>query len=161
MKRVVVAALLAAAPISAASAQTAFESGPLDTASAMMSPTIERYQADRTTLERSWMERVDTGGFGGGFGGRSNAAPLSPKQFARMRKFYGDWQKTLAATDFDKLDQAGKVDYLLLANQIRFELKSLDIREKEVAEIAALLPTQKAIFDFDEARRAFKPVKPE
>ncbi|MEO8361864.1 MAG: DUF885 family protein, partial [Vicinamibacteria bacterium] len=158
-RRVAMTAWVFALAGSTSFAQVISDSGEVDRSSAMMRPVIERYQSDRTTLERSWMERVDTGG--GGFGGRGNAMPLSPKQFARMKRFYAEWEKTLLATDFDKLDQPGKVDYLLLANQIRFEIRNLDIREKETSEIALMLPTAKAIFDLDEARRAFTPVKAE
>ena len=151
------AAALAALSLAAipALAQNPADSGEIDRSTAMMRPMIERYQADRTTLERSWVE-----GAGGGFGGRGGGAtPLSPRQFARMRKFHTDWQKTLSATAFDSLDQTGKIDYLLLSNQLRYELRQIDLREKEAAEIDALLPMAKAIHALDEARRTFQPVK--
>jgi hypothetical protein len=137
-------------------AQNPADSGEIDRSNAMMRPMIERFQADRTTLERSWVE----GAAGGGFGGRGGGAtPFSPRQFARMKKFHSDWQKTLGGVAFDSLDQTGKIDYLLLSNQLRYELRQIDLREKEAAEIEALLPMAKAIHALDEARRAFQPVK--
>jgi len=150
----ILAALLLA---SAVFAQGPADSGDLDRSPATMRPMIERYLADRNTLERSWVEGLDAGG--GGFGGRSSAVPLSPRQFARMRKFFTDWQKAEAAVAFDTLDQAGKIDYLLLANQLAFELRQLDLREKEAKDIASLLPMANAIFALDEARRAFQTVR--
>ena len=140
---------------STAFAQSPADSGEIDRSVAMMRPLIERYQADRTTLERSWMEGLS--GFGGGRGG--GAVPISPRQFARMKKFHSDWQKTLGAVAFDSLDQTGKIDYLLLSNQLRYELRQLGLREKEGTEIVGLLPGAPAIFALDEARRSFQPVK--
>ena len=152
-RRLFAALAIATFAASAARAQDPPDSGEIDRAAAMMRPVIERYQADRTTLERSWVE----GTSGQGFSGRG-AVPLSPRQFARMRKFHADWQKTLAAVGFDSLDQAGKIDYLLLSNQLRYELRQLDLRQAEAAEVEPLLPMAKAIHSLDEARREFRPV---
>ena len=126
MNRRLAAALAAFSLVaSSALAQSPGDSGEIDRSPAMMRPMIERYQADRTTLERSWMEGLSS--FGGGRGG--GAVPISPRQFARMKKFHSDWQKTLGATNFDSLDQTGKIDYLLLSNQLRYELRQLGLRE--------------------------------
>ena len=152
-RRLFAALAIATFAASAARAHDPSDSGEIDRAAAMMRPVIERYQADRTTLERSWVE----GTSGQGFSGRG-AVPLSPHQFARMKKFHADWQKTLAAVGFDGLDQAGKIDYLLLSNQLRYELRQLDLRQAEAAEVEPLLPMAKAIHSLDEARREFRPV---
>ena len=124
--RLAAALVIAVSAVTVSRAQDPKESGEIDRAPAMMRPVIERYQADRTTLERSWVEGA---GGQGGFG--RTAVPLSPRQFARMKRFHADWQKTLAAVGFDGLDQAGKIDYLLLSNQLRYELRQLDLREAE------------------------------
>jgi len=96
---------------------------------------IERYTADRESLTR----RYDV--------------PFSPVRDERMKKFYEDWLAALTSLDFDKLDQEGKADYLLLQNHLQHALRILALRQKQFAEMAPLLPFSKTILDLAEARR--------
>ncbi len=77
---------------------------------------IERFTADRDSLARA-------------------AAPA-----ARQRTLLQEHQQELAKVDFDQLDPAGRIDWLLLDNHLRAERRELEHREQKLAEIAPLLP---------------------
>jgi len=112
-------------------------------ASGDMISLVERYQADRAALERA------------------HNAPFSDRRRERLSKFYADWERTLAAVDFGTLIQDGKVDYLLLKNQIRHDREALD-RKSNVDEAArALLPFSGIVTELEEKRRAFEAVDSE
>jgi uncharacterized protein (DUF885 family) len=104
---------------------------------------IERFTADRESL----IHRYDV--------------PFSSVRDERFTKFYKEWLATLAAVDFDKLNQEGKVDYLLLQSHIRHAQRILELRQKQFAEMAPLLPFSKTILDLAEARRAMELPRPQ
>ena len=56
------------------------------------------------------------------------------------------------------MGQEGKVDYLLFKNHLEHELRQLDIDERQLAEIAPLIPFSKTIIDLEEARRKMEPI---
>jgi hypothetical protein len=56
------------------------------------------------------------------------------------------------------MSQEGKVDYLLFRNHLEHELRQLDIEEKQLAEVAPLIPFSRAIIDLEEARRRMDPI---
>ncbi len=91
---------------------------------------------------------------------RFHSAPYSPRRAERFREFYREWQGNLASTDFDRLDQDGKVDYLLLRYQLESSLRDLDLRAKALSETAELLPFGAAITDMEDARRRMEPLDP-
>ncbi len=64
----------------------------------------------------------------------------SPARQARLEKFYGGWGERLNELDFDALTQEGKIDYLLLRNQIRFDREMLQLDAERWAQIAPLVP---------------------
>ena len=105
-------------------------------------PLLERYAADMGALER----RYD--------------APASPVRSERFRAFYGDTAREVESVDFDKLDIHGKVDWLLLRNELRYQQRVLDRRRKRDAEIADLLPFRAAIVELHEARRRHEWAEP-
>jgi uncharacterized protein (DUF885 family) len=59
----------------------------------------------------------------------------------------------LAKLDFNRLSQEGRVDYLLLRNQLERELARLDREVRTREETTRLLPFEPAIDKLDEARR--------
>ncbi len=77
------------------------------------------------------------------------------------RGFYRGWQGRLAALDFAKLSQDGKVDYLLLRQAITHRLSLLDLEERRLAEIAPLLPFGETIRALDESMERIDSVAPE
>ena len=59
---------------------------------------------------------------------------------------------------FDDISQAGKVDYLLLRSRLLTEQKALLSEKLRDTQIAALIPFQQTIFEFEEARRRMENV---
>jgi uncharacterized protein (DUF885 family) len=106
-------------------------------------PMIERYTADRGTLYHDY--------------GRS----ASPAAIERFKQLYTDWLVTLAKTDFDTLSEDAKVDYLLFQNHLNMNLHQLAIRQKQIEQMAPLVPFEKIVFDLDDSRRRMEPVKSE
>jgi hypothetical protein len=84
--------------------------------------------------------------------------PWSEARFDRLERFYLDWQQRLPAVDFDALDQAGRIDYLLLRNKLRFELGRLGLSRRRLAEMAGLLPFRAALQGLELARWQMQPV---
>ena len=97
--------------------------------------TVERYSADRAAL------------------GRVHTAALSLLRRERFKAFYTAWQDRLKELDFEPLTQQARIDYLLLANQIRYELSVIRRDEKIMRETAMLVPFVDAITGLDDARR--------
>ncbi len=131
----------------------------VDTAPSALRPLIERYVTDRATLQRSWAESPVAGQ--GARGRGADVEPLSPDQAARMRRFYQEWTGALDQLDFDRLDQAGKIDALLLGNRLRYELSRLDLLERDLAEIQPLVSFGSTVVGLEKTRREMRPVEPE
>ena len=105
-----------------------------------MRPIIEYYVVDRGSLLRSF------------------PVSSSTARRERFRKFYGDALERIQKLNFDAMSQEGKVDYLLFKNHLEHELRQLDIDEKQLAEVASLIPFSKTIIDLEEARRRMEPI---
>ena len=108
-----------------------------------MPALIEQYQADRNALERAYN------------------VPFATRRRDRMAKFYGDWEKTLAGIDFGSLTQDGKVDHLLLRNQLRHDRELLDRRSAVDEAAKTLVPFAGIVGELEEKRRAFEPIDAE
>src|SRR5438105_9538381 len=104
---------------------------------------IDRYAEDRTALSRVY--RV----------------PTSAAQRERMGRFLDEETKALEATDFEKLDQAGRIDYLLLRNELQYQRKQIAHRARDVEEVASLLPFANTIVELEQSRRRVVEVDPE
>ena len=113
----------------------------LDTYPSELQPAIERFESDVRSVERRYTLAV------------------SPSRNARLRELYSGWLESLANWDFGKLSLEGKVDYVLFRNQVQYELRALDIKDKQYAEMEALIPFAKIIEGFDDQRREMKPVE--
>src|SRR4051794_11200483 len=94
----VFACVLSVVAVSAKSAEQAPAAPP-----ATMRDRIERYLADLGALERFY------------------DVAISPDRHSRLREFYDQQLRDLAAVDFNSLDQGGRVDYLLLKAKLNFE----------------------------------------
>jgi len=114
-----------------------------DPSVSVMRGIIDRFAADQGALARSY------------------PLAMSDARRERMAAFYAERAKVLAAVDFDKLDRAGRVDYVLLKNTIEFEQKELDHRRKQFEEIAGFLPFAQRIVKLEEARRRMEPLDAE
>ena len=130
------AAATASAPAgSEVPARTDFDTYPSE-----LQPSIQRFESDLRSIERRYTLEV------------------SPSRNARLKTFYSGWLESLGSWEFEKLSLEGKVDYVLFRNQLQYELRSLDIKEKQYAETEPLIPFAKTIEGFDDGRREMKPV---
>jgi len=82
--------------------------------------------------------------------------PLAPVTRQRMQKFHDEAGKQLAAIDFKKLDQEGKIDYLLMANHLKREAHAATLADREWHQVEPLLPIASDVFAIEEARREIK-----
>jgi hypothetical protein len=103
---------------------------------------VERFTSDRAALLRR------------------DAVEYSAARRGRLRDFYGAWRQRLAALPFDTLGLQGKIDHVLLASRVDYELKLLDREEQRFAEVKPVLPFAETIIALMEARRAMQPVDP-
>ncbi len=110
-----------------------------------LSPTrslIERFRSDRGALERLYNINVST------------------NRTTRLHKLFADHLAALEQLDFQSLDEAGRIDWLLLRNQLQFEQRELDYTAHKAIEIADLIPFAPVIIDLEENRRRLQPQEP-
>lgn len=84
------------------------------------------------------------------------AASASAK--AALSRFQTASRSELAAVEFDKLDIHGRVDYLLLRNRIERHERAAALLDRQMAEIAPLIPFAPAIHALCEARQRVDPL---
>lgn len=109
-------------------------------ATSELANVVDRFAADENALTR----RYD--------------AEDSPARRRRMREFYTEWRQRLREHVFDRLSQDGKVDYVLLDNHLQHEIALLDRRDRQLAEIAPLLPFAERVLALQDARRDLEPI---
>src|SRR6478672_181296 len=120
--------------------KTTTSSYAVDERESEMRAAIERYTVDRGSLQRSF------------------PVATSPARRERFRNLYNDWLTSLQKLDFDSMSQDRKVDYILFKNHLEYELRQLDIQQKQLEEIQPLVPFAKTIIDFEETRRRMEPI---
>ncbi len=84
--------------------------------------------------------------------------PRSAIRFEQQEKLYTGWRKRIATVDFDALDQAGRVDYILLRDAIQQSLTELARARQRVAEMDALLAFRGVIQELELGRWRGQPV---
>lgn len=99
-----------------------------------MQTFIERFQADRGSLEHSF------------------TIAAFPRRQARTRQFLREWLGLLLNQDFEAMRQDGRIDYLVFKNYLEHELRDLDREDKRRQEQTLLLPFAQAIIDLEEAQ---------
>jgi uncharacterized protein (DUF885 family) len=94
------------------------------------------------------------------FGALERQYRLGPSdtRFRRLQRFYQDTTARLEAVEFERLDQDGKVDYLLLRNRLRSDLSSLKRDNERVTAVLPLLPFSSAIVALEDTRRRMEPL---
>jgi len=108
-----------------------------------MRSIMERYEADRHSLERKY------------------PLVLSPVRQERMRQFYAGWEKALETLDFATLAHDDQIDYLLFQNRLRHQQRRLEIEAGRAEETAPLVPFQAGLLSLEEQRLQMKWVQPE
>lgn len=76
----------------------------------------------------------------------------APSYFERLDLLLEQWKSRIAYLDFDSLDQHGRIDYLLLQNEIAASRLRLKRERQKQAGLDELLPFRPAIENFERAR---------
>ena len=101
---------------------------------------IEKFSQDRGSIERFYTART------------------SLKRMMRLRVFYTDWQRFLRKQDFEALNHAEQIDYLLFENYLKREQRALFNSGVRLHAMASLLPFMTTISDLEDERRKLKSV---
>ncbi|WP_051282476.1 DUF885 family protein [Silanimonas lenta] len=138
--------LLAAIPEAAEGTQAGFAAPPLEAlpmeAGSRLRPLVERYRADRRTLEhvRALADAASD--------------PLfAPRRNALRHALLISWQRTLEALPSDGLSQDDRLDRLLLQRDIALALEAETFERERFEAIRPLLPGYEALVALLEARR--------
>lgn len=91
---------------------------------------------------------------------RRYPVPYSPVRRARLKKFFTDWQENLKKAPFEKMSQEGKIDYVLLRNDIEYQLKRLLLEEKNWNEFVKMVPFADSLRMLQEDRFDKKSIDP-
>ena len=151
MRRPARAATLAflVAPIAAAACRASAQSAADPAADAAPAPVsrmaevVTDYSADRRSVRDFYT--ID----------------LSPTRLDREDALASTWKARLDALDFDALDPAGRIDWLLLETDLAHGGKRRVARRAKLAEAADLVPFAARISELEEARWHLEPVDPE
>lgn len=84
---------------------------------------------------------------------RSYSVALSLKSQDRMAGYYADFRKKLDAVDFDRLDDSGKIDWILLSGKVTHDSRAVDIETKQIKESRELIPFSQTVIDLSEQTR--------
>lgn len=103
---------------------------------------IAVYSSDKSSLERFYYQ------------------PWAEGRLERMKKFFADTRAGLEDVNFDGLDQAGKIDYVLLRNEIEYQTGLLETKRAVMEEMEALLPFRKSVVALEEKRWKLDPANP-
>ncbi len=108
-----------------------------------LSEVIRAYQTDRGGVMRFY------------------ELPWSATRSDRLESMIKDWQGRLAAQDFDGLDQQGKIDYILLRDELTSELAHLKLDSQRLMEMDQSLPFRELVQGLELARWKMGPVDAE
>ncbi len=108
-----------------------------------LASAVERYTADRSALGRRW------------------GVPYSAERRRRFQTFFGDWQRRLDGLDFESLSLEGRVDYVLMVNELRYRLALLEREASLHGEMQAFIGFTSLLVDLEERRRRREPVESE
>ncbi len=105
-----------------------------------MRDAIARYRTDEANLERFF------------------DAPSSPTRARVLRAMRGGWLAALETLDFERLGIDDRIDSVLFTNQLRYELRRMDLDETKRAETLPLTPFRAEIVALQEARRRLEAI---
>jgi len=104
---------------------------------------VERFSADLAALRR----RYDT--------------EYSAERRQRLAAFFAEWDHRLHALPFDQVAPEGRVDLILLGNQVRYQQSLLVREERQWNEMQPLAPFAGRFLGLQEARRRLERVDPQ
>jgi uncharacterized protein (DUF885 family) len=114
----------------------------LDASSEPMRAAIERYSADRRSLERFYTVR------------------FSPHRRERLLRFDAEWREALEGLDFGALERDGQVDAVLLRNALEREQRALAREAARVDDMKRLVPFGEELSKILDARQRLDPIEP-
>lgn len=117
-------------------------SGELDTSNSELREAINRYSIDQRSLTRSIP---------------SNWSEARKK---RLEGFAKDWLGSLDRVDFDALGRDGRIDSVLLRNDLDHSLRQLELQGKKADDVRPLVPYAETIVVLEESRRKMEPIDP-
>lgn len=91
---------------------------------------------------------------------RFYTAQTSANRITRIRDLYSGYLQMLGRLDFASLNSDEKIDYVLFKNHIEHETKELARFERQLAEMAPILPFAKTISDLEDTRRRLETIDP-
>ncbi|MES2015312.1 MAG: DUF885 family protein [Pseudomonadota bacterium] len=100
-----------------------------------MPTLIQRFQLDLASLDHKY------------------TVAYGPARTAGLRDFYQQWRGALDALPFDSFGVEDRIDFVMLRNQIDFELRELAVQDKRYLEAEPLLPFARPLIALTEARR--------
>jgi uncharacterized protein (DUF885 family) len=104
---------------------------------------IQKYDEDKSALYRKYPVKE------------------SARFYNRLNQFYDECNKELKAINFNNLTKEGKVDYILLKNQIDKDLYFLKMQQKEYAEVAHVTNFAEPLYKFVNERGEGKKINSE
>ena len=118
----------------------AFDLAVLDNTYAPMRAIIERFQEDERAYQRAFQ------------------IPMSQRSRDSYRNWLETWQGALRRVDFAALDPDGRIDFLLLDNELRHRQDKLESDSRREQEIADLVPFAPEIVRLLEQRQRMEPL---
>lgn len=119
-----------------ASAQTVRdELSAYDDSPSRLRGVIEKFDEDRGILNRYY------------------SAQTSSNRSTRFKQLYDDQLQLLNSLSFDTLNHSEQIDYLLFKNLLEHEQNELLRGDRQLAEMAGLIPFEKTISDLEDTRR--------
>jgi len=116
-----------------------------------MPAIIQGYNTDSRTLSKYYSPTSSRGG--GGFGGSSDASIGSPEKNMRLQQLVVEYQKKLAAINFNALSQECKADYILFKRDLGQKLQQLTSEANEVAKINKWIAFAPKVYALEQLRR--------
>ena len=107
---------------------------------AEMQDTVRHYTTDHYTLMRAYN------------------LPWSQLRMDRFEKLYRGWQERLPGIDFDALNQTGRIDYILLRNELTGQLNEETLQRERLKDMEELLSFRGAIQELEAARWRMGPI---
>ncbi|MEP7148326.1 MAG: DUF885 family protein [Acidobacteriota bacterium] len=103
---------------------------------------IEKFDKDRGSIDRFY------------------TAVTSPNRVNRFRQLYTDYVGVLGRLNYASLNFDEQIDYVLFRNYLDHEQKELARFEKQIAEMAPILPFAVTINDLEDKRRRLESIDP-
>lgn len=85
---------------------------------------------------------------------------MSPQRVERLEAYYKEQLDLRKDEPFESFDQQDKVNYLLIQNYMRRQLRQLELDAKRDEKMMPLLPFASTIIQLSEDRQKMKPIDP-